>query len=178
MYLCCWYSYRGITWLSCFLLIGPWITSSWLDLRWIYYFYSSVHPNTIYSFYMTEAGKCTLLINITNAIINNNNNKWQLFAFSPKAFLTYTSSVQVGARSGIQECKHQFMLEKWNCPESTLQLSTHNGLRSGKTLVSTYLRNVRGNRQMSCSVPATVSFAEVTPSGAAACDLTFEKGHK
>ncbi|XP_026214143.1 protein Wnt-8a-like [Anabas testudineus] len=53
-----------------------------------------------------------------------------MFAFSPKAFLTYTSSVQVGARSGIQECKHQFMLEKWNCPESTLQLSTHNGLRS------------------------------------------------
>lgn len=54
------------------------------------------------------------------------------FAFFPKAFLTYASSVQVGAQSGIQECKHQFALDRWNCPESTLQLSTHNGLRSGK----------------------------------------------
>ncbi|KAK2849395.1 hypothetical protein Q5P01_009229 [Channa striata] len=48
----------------------------------------------------------------------------------PKAFLTYTSSVQEGAKNGIQECKHQFMLDRWNCPETTLQLSTHNGLRS------------------------------------------------
>uniref|UniRef100_A0A672JNA9 Protein Wnt n=1 Tax=Salarias fasciatus TaxID=181472 RepID=A0A672JNA9_SALFA len=47
----------------------------------------------------------------------------------PKAFLTYASSVRVGAQRGIQECKHQFALEKWNCPESTLQLSTHSGLR-------------------------------------------------
>ncbi|XP_074530057.1 protein Wnt-8a-like isoform X2 [Halichoeres trimaculatus] len=48
----------------------------------------------------------------------------------PKAFLTYAGSVQMGAQSGIQECKHQFAWEKWNCPENTLQLSTHNGLRS------------------------------------------------
>uniref|UniRef100_A0A3Q3ANS6 Protein Wnt n=1 Tax=Kryptolebias marmoratus TaxID=37003 RepID=A0A3Q3ANS6_KRYMA len=48
----------------------------------------------------------------------------------PKAFLSYVSSVQAGARNGIKECKHQFALERWNCPESTLQLSTHNGLRS------------------------------------------------
>uniref|UniRef100_A0A8C5G0J3 Protein Wnt n=2 Tax=Gouania willdenowi TaxID=441366 RepID=A0A8C5G0J3_GOUWI len=47
----------------------------------------------------------------------------------PKAFLTYASSVRIGARRGIQECKHQFGLEKWNCPEGTLQLSTHSGLR-------------------------------------------------
>ncbi|XP_059202565.1 protein Wnt-8a-like [Centropristis striata] len=48
----------------------------------------------------------------------------------PKAFLTYAGSVQVGAQSGIHECKHQFAWERWNCPENTLQLSTHNGLRS------------------------------------------------
>ncbi|MGH0116384.1 UNVERIFIED_CONTAM: hypothetical protein FKN15_035688 [Acipenser sinensis] len=48
----------------------------------------------------------------------------------PKAFLTYSSSVQVGAQSGIAECKHQFAWDRWNCPESALQLSTHNGLRS------------------------------------------------
>ncbi|KTG40955.1 hypothetical protein cypCar_00016636 [Cyprinus carpio] len=48
----------------------------------------------------------------------------------PKAYLTYTSSVQAGAQSGIEECKHQFTWDRWNCPESALQLSTHNGLRS------------------------------------------------
>ncbi|CAL8262724.1 unnamed protein product [Lota lota] len=48
----------------------------------------------------------------------------------PKAFLTYASSVQMGAQSGIQECKHQFGWDRWNCPESALQLSTHTGLRS------------------------------------------------
>ncbi|XP_077434253.1 protein Wnt-8a-like isoform X1 [Vanacampus margaritifer] len=48
----------------------------------------------------------------------------------PKAFLTYAGSVQVGAQSGIQECKHQFAWDRWNCPQSTLQLSTHNGHRS------------------------------------------------
>ncbi|KAF7199307.1 protein Wnt-8a-like [Nothobranchius furzeri] len=48
----------------------------------------------------------------------------------PKAFLSYVSSVQAGAQSGIKECKHQFALERWNCPESTLQLSTHKGIRS------------------------------------------------
>lgn len=68
-----------------------------------------------------------------------------LFVFSPKAFLTFASSVQVGAKNGIHECKQQFMLEKWNCPESTLQLSTHNGLRSGKKCVPTYLCSMRGS---------------------------------
>ncbi|XP_030622223.1 protein Wnt-8a-like [Chanos chanos] len=48
----------------------------------------------------------------------------------PKAYLTYASSVQVGAQSGIEECKHQFAWDRWNCPESALQLSTHKGLRS------------------------------------------------
>ncbi|KAM6976913.1 protein Wnt-8a-like [Aplochiton taeniatus] len=47
----------------------------------------------------------------------------------PKAFLTYANSVQIGAQNGIQECKHQFALDRWNCPESALQLSTHSGLR-------------------------------------------------
>ncbi|KAM8848650.1 protein Wnt-8a-like [Synchiropus picturatus] len=48
----------------------------------------------------------------------------------PKAFLTYAGSVQMGAQSGIHECKHQFAWDKWNCPESTLQLSTLSSLRS------------------------------------------------
>uniref|UniRef100_A0A673BPQ2 Protein Wnt n=1 Tax=Sphaeramia orbicularis TaxID=375764 RepID=A0A673BPQ2_9TELE len=53
-----------------------------------------------------------------------------IMCFCPEAFLTYASSVQVGAQSGIQECKHQFALDRWNCPESSLQLSKHTGLRS------------------------------------------------
>ncbi|XP_053144462.1 protein Wnt-8a isoform X2 [Hemicordylus capensis] len=48
----------------------------------------------------------------------------------PKAYLTYSSSVAAGAHLGIEECKHQFIWERWNCPESALQLSTHNKLRS------------------------------------------------
>uniref|UniRef100_A0A8C6Z4Q2 Protein Wnt n=1 Tax=Nothoprocta perdicaria TaxID=30464 RepID=A0A8C6Z4Q2_NOTPE len=48
----------------------------------------------------------------------------------PKAYLTYSSSVAAGAQSGIEECKFQFGWERWNCPESALQLSTHNRLRS------------------------------------------------
>ncbi|CAI5766690.1 protein Wnt-8a [Podarcis lilfordi] len=47
-----------------------------------------------------------------------------------QAYLTYSSSVAAGAVRGIEECKYQFAWERWNCPESTLQLSTHNKLRS------------------------------------------------
>ncbi|XP_053308978.1 protein Wnt-8 [Spea bombifrons] len=48
----------------------------------------------------------------------------------PKAYLTYSTSVAVGAQSGIEECKYQFAWERWNCPEHTLQLATQKGLRS------------------------------------------------
>ncbi|XP_029439755.1 protein Wnt-8a [Rhinatrema bivittatum] len=48
----------------------------------------------------------------------------------PKAYLTYSTSVAVGAQNGIEECKFQFAWERWNCPENALQLSTHNRLRS------------------------------------------------
>uniref|UniRef100_A0AAY4E8E1 Protein Wnt n=2 Tax=Denticeps clupeoides TaxID=299321 RepID=A0AAY4E8E1_9TELE len=49
---------------------------------------------------------------------------------APKAPLTYTSSVQAGAQSGIQECKYQFAWDRWNCPESALQLSAPRAPRS------------------------------------------------
>ncbi|XP_006899569.1 PREDICTED: protein Wnt-8a [Elephantulus edwardii] len=48
----------------------------------------------------------------------------------PKAYQTYTTSVALGAQSGVEECKFQFAWERWNCPENALQLSTHNRLRS------------------------------------------------
>ncbi|XP_076018854.1 protein Wnt-8a-like [Genypterus blacodes] len=44
-----------------------------------------------------------------------------------KAYLTYASSVQVGTQNGIDECRHQFAWDRWNCPESATQLR---GLRS------------------------------------------------
>ncbi|XP_069552966.1 protein Wnt-8-like isoform X2 [Brachyistius frenatus] len=44
----------------------------------------------------------------------------------PKAYLTYARSVQVGAQSSVQECKHQFAWDRWNCPDSASQLK---GLR-------------------------------------------------
>ncbi|KAM3605561.1 uncharacterized protein V6R79_000812 [Siganus canaliculatus] len=46
------------------------------------------------------------------------------------AYLIYSSSVAAGAQSGIEECKHQFAWDRWNCPERALQLSTHSSLRS------------------------------------------------
>ncbi|KAG7329130.1 hypothetical protein KOW79_007304 [Hemibagrus wyckioides] len=46
------------------------------------------------------------------------------------AYLSYTSSVLAGAQNGMQECKHQFAWDRWNCPESTFHLSTHRRLRS------------------------------------------------
>ncbi|XP_037542768.1 protein Wnt-8b [Nematolebias whitei] len=48
----------------------------------------------------------------------------------PKAYLIYSSSVAAGAQTGIEECKHQFAWDRWNCPERALQLSTHSSLRS------------------------------------------------
>ncbi|KAM4732647.1 protein Wnt-8a-like [Anableps anableps] len=53
-----------------------------------------------------------------------------LLMTGPKAYLTYASSVQLGAQRGTRECKHQFAWEKWNCPESTLKLSTLNSHRT------------------------------------------------
>ncbi|OCT70194.1 hypothetical protein XELAEV_18037115mg [Xenopus laevis] len=55
----------------------------------------------------------------------------------PKAYLIYSSSVAAGAQSGIEECKYQFAWDKWNCPERTLQLSSHSGLRSDLNIHST-----------------------------------------
>ncbi|XP_062405878.1 protein Wnt-8a-like, partial [Sardina pilchardus] len=48
----------------------------------------------------------------------------------PKADLTYASSVQAGARSGIQECKQQFAWDLWNCPESAVLLTAPGTLRA------------------------------------------------
>ncbi|XP_068181957.1 protein Wnt-8a-like [Antennarius striatus] len=40
----------------------------------------------------------------------------------PKAFLTYATSVQMGTQRGVEECKHQFAWDRWNCPDSATQL--------------------------------------------------------
>lgn len=53
-----------------------------------------------------------------------------------QAYLIYSSSVAAGAQSGIEECKHQFAWDRWNCPERALQLSTHSSLRSGESTSS------------------------------------------
>ncbi|KAK7922560.1 hypothetical protein WMY93_009462 [Mugilogobius chulae] len=49
-----------------------------------------------------------------------------LLMTGPRAFLTYARSVQVGTKNGIEECKYQFALDRWNCPDSATQLK---GLR-------------------------------------------------
>ena len=50
----------------------------------------------------------------------------------PQAYLTYARSVQVGAQRGVEECKHQFAWDRWNCPDSATQLK---GLRRGKDTI-------------------------------------------
>lgn len=46
-----------------------------------------------------------------------------------QAHLTYARSVQMGVQSGLEECKHQFAWDKWNCPDTSTQLK---GLKRGK----------------------------------------------
>lgn len=46
-----------------------------------------------------------------------------------QAHLAYARSVQGGAQSGIDECKHQFAWDRWNCPDSATQLR---GLKRGR----------------------------------------------
>lgn len=47
-----------------------------------------------------------------------------------QTYLTYSRSVQEGAMSGIEECRHQFAWDRWNCPESATQFK---GLRRGRS---------------------------------------------
>ncbi|KAJ3588045.1 hypothetical protein NHX12_011639 [Muraenolepis orangiensis] len=57
-------------------------------------------------------------------------NAWvanSLLMTGPKAYLTYATSVQLGTQNGIEECKHQFAWDRWNCPDSAVQLR---GMRS------------------------------------------------
>ncbi|GCB70419.1 protein Wnt-8-like [Scyliorhinus torazame] len=84
---------------------------------------------TIGAMNLAQVAACFALVynSITPAAFWSVNN---FLMTGPKAFLTYSSSVAAGAESGIDECKHQFTWDRWNCPESALQLSTHNGLRS------------------------------------------------
>lgn len=49
-----------------------------------------------------------------------------------QAYLTYATSVALGAQAGVEECKFQFAWEQWNCPEHAFQFSTHGRLRGGK----------------------------------------------
>ncbi|XP_049990793.1 protein Wnt-8a [Alexandromys fortis] len=60
----------------------------------------------------------------------------------PKAYLTYATSVALGAQAGMEECKFQFAWERWNCPEHAVQFSTHNRLR-GATRELSFLHAIR-----------------------------------
>uniref|UniRef100_A0A8B9GX10 Protein Wnt n=1 Tax=Astyanax mexicanus TaxID=7994 RepID=A0A8B9GX10_ASTMX len=80
-------------------------------------------------------GSCQLLTSLVLSMCCHvlSTTAWSVNNFlmtGPKAYLTYSSSLQAGAQRGIEECKHQFSWDRWNCPESELQLSTQKGLRS------------------------------------------------
>ncbi|XP_012680911.3 protein Wnt-8a-like [Clupea harengus] len=82
----------------------------------------------------SEMGFCNLLVSLLLSMCGHalSTSAWSVNNFlmtGPKAYLTYAGNVQVGARKGIEECKHQFAWDRWNCPESALQLSTNSGAR-------------------------------------------------
>uniref|UniRef100_A0A8C5KXP4 Protein Wnt n=1 Tax=Jaculus jaculus TaxID=51337 RepID=A0A8C5KXP4_JACJA len=80
-------------------------------------------------------GMCCATFRVSAWSVNN------FLITGPKAYLTYTTSVALGAQSGIEECKFQFAWERWNCPENALQLSTHNRLR-GATRETSFIHAV------------------------------------
>lgn len=51
----------------------------------------------------------------------------------------------------MEECKFQFGWERWNCPESALQLSTHNRLRSGECTFTCQHQHPRPGRPLGTS---------------------------
>lgn len=52
-----------------------------------------------------------------------------MFVRPLQAHLTYARSVEMGVQNGLEECKHQFAWDKWNCPDTSTQLR---GLRRGR----------------------------------------------
>lgn len=60
----------------------------------------------------------------------------------PQAHLTYARSVQGGAQTGIDECKHQFAWDRWNCPDSATQLK---GLKLGKWIIKNTIMRGRSS---------------------------------
>ncbi|XP_070543957.1 protein Wnt-8b-like [Ptychodera flava] len=56
---------------------------------------------------------------------------WPLNNFlmtAPKAFEVFASTVAGGAQYGMEECRHQFVWDRWNCPQSALPMFTQNAL--------------------------------------------------
>ncbi|KAM9470676.1 protein Wnt-8a-like [Clarias gariepinus] len=83
---------------------------------------------------LASMGSCQLLTSLVLSVCCHvlSTTAWYMNNFlmtGPKAYLMYASSVQAGAQRGIEECKYQFAWDRWNCPESELQLSTQKGLR-------------------------------------------------
>lgn len=67
-----------------------------------------------------------------------------------QAYLTYATSVALGAQTGMEECKFQFAWERWNCPEHAVQFSTHNRLRGGKFSRGPTARRAYTHGSMAC----------------------------
>ncbi|XP_006977981.3 protein Wnt-8a [Peromyscus maniculatus bairdii] len=86
--------------------------------------------------WVAAAGMCYTTLSASAWSVSN------FLVTGPKAYLTYATSVALGAQAGVEECKFQFAWEQWNCPEHAFQFSTHGRLR-GATRESSFIHAIR-----------------------------------
>lgn len=85
-------------------------------------------PKVNKAYHLYEPFYVQCLENVLNdcALLSEEIDSWSFQTL--QAHLTYAKSVQVGTQIGIEECKHQFAWDRWNCPDSATQ---QRGLRLG-----------------------------------------------
>ncbi|XP_064631758.1 protein Wnt-8b-like isoform X2 [Lineus longissimus] len=64
----------------------------------------------------------------SNGLADLSNHRFISSASSTTAYMVFSESVAAGAQTGVKECKDQFKWDRWNCPENTFSLFTHNAL--------------------------------------------------
>lgn len=57
-----------------------------------------------------------------------------------QAFGIFSESVAAGSSLAMEECRHQFQWDRWNCPKSSIALFNENALPNCKYLIKSLLR--------------------------------------